>query len=723
MGHQDTLISAGKKALSVGLACLLCFAFSPTVLAYAADSNAQLEDVSHEGDKGLPESGSLGGSPDAESSSGGLEESEGGSPSEEQGDIEGNEALSEDDLATGDCQNRPDGNFGLSANNATVLSAPEAIQDASVVYSAHVARIGWQSSVRDGGLAGTTGRGLAAEALTISLQSPSVDLSAADNLVANAYTRSRGWLGEVGAGSTVGTTSLGLPLEAITLSLGGELQNFYDIYYRAHVSKVGWLGWASNGAIAGAPAQGKQIESVEIRLVKKGEAAPGSTEGAYRAPVGSLVYSAHVGSIGWREPVADGQTAGTVGKRKVVEALKFELPSNVDGGITYQVHASKLGWMAAVSNGAMAGTTGQGRRIEAVKISLTGQVAAQYDVYYRAHVSKYGWLDWAANGADAGTTGLGLGMEAIEAVLVSKGSPAPGNVSRPSVSCPTVSYSAHVKRIGWQSSVSNGAVAGTTGQAKSIEALKVTLNSAEISGGIQYKMHVQKLGWQSAVSDGAVAGTEGRALQAEAVCISLTGEAARYFDVYYRVHSAKYGWLGWAKNGENAGTSSCGYRMEAIQVTIVGKGASAPGSTNGAFKTTKQMPADRQAMQNRIWWQGSGTQWLIAVDRSTHKVGVFRGSAGNWSLQYYWSCVTGAPITPTITGDYYTTGGKRGSLSTDSRAKYCTQIWGGYFFHTILASENELGKSLSHGCIRMSYPSAQWIYNNIHAGTKVSIYN
>ena len=135
------------------------------------------------------------------------------------------------------------------------------------------------------------------------------------------------------------------------------------------------------------------------------------------------------------------------------------------------------------------------------------------------------------------------------------------------------------------------------------------------------------------------------------------------------------------------------------------------------------MAADKQAMQDRIWGYGSGTQWLIAVDRSTYKVGVFKGSANNWSLQYYWSCVTGAPGTPTITGTYRTTGFKRTVLSTDRRARWCTQIWGGYFFHTILASDNELGKSLSHGCLRMSYPSAQWIYNNIYSGTTVTIYN
>ncbi len=149
-------------------------------------------------------------------------------------------------------------------------------------------------------------------------------------------------------------------------------------------------------------------------------------------------------------------------------------------------------------------------------------------------------------------------------------------------------------------------------------------------------------------------------------------------------------------------------------------------SQHFTFETTTYvppMPADQRAMLNRINGHSSGTQWLIAVDRSTHRVGVFKGSTNNWSLQYYWSCVTGAPGSPTITGSYTTTGFKRTHLTTDSRAIWCTQIWGGYFFHSILASESELGQSLSHGCIRLPYSAASWIYNNINAGTRVVIYN
>ena len=118
----------------------------------------------------------------------------------------------------------------------------------------------------------------------------------------------------------------------------------------------------------------------------------------------------------------------------------------------------------------------------------------------------------------------------------------------------------------------------------------------------------------------------------------------------------------------------------------------------------------------------SSTSYLILVNRPRHEVGVFRGSFNNWSCIKFWSCVTGAPSTPTISGEYKTTGFKRTNLTTDARARWCTQINGGYFFHSILASNNELGSSQSHGCIRLAVENAKWIYDNIWQGTKVYIY-
>lgn len=142
-----------------------------------------------------------------------------------------------------------------------------------------------------------------------------------------------------------------------------------------------------------------------------------------------------------------------------------------------------------------------------------------------------------------------------------------------------LTYSAHVAKDGWQASVTEGGKAGTTGQAKAVEAMKVKLNTDEYSGSIEYRAHVAKKGWQNWKKDGQIAGTTGEALAMEAVQLKLTGEIAEHYDIYYRVHSQTYGWLGWAKNGEIAGTTDYGKRIEAFEIRLVEKGGKAPGTT------------------------------------------------------------------------------------------------------------------------------------------------
>jgi uncharacterized protein YjdB len=86
------------------------------------------------------------------------------------------------------------------------------------------------------------------------------------------------------------------------------------------------------------------------------------------------------------------------------------------------------------------------------------------------------------------------------------------------------------------------------------------------------------------VSDGALSGTSGQSKRLEAIQIQLTGEAANNYDIYYRVHAQNVGWMDWAKNGESAGTAGFSYRLEAIQIVLVNKGAAAPGSTVQSFE-------------------------------------------------------------------------------------------------------------------------------------------
>ena len=167
---------------------------------------------------------------------------------------------------------------------------------------------------------------------------------------------------------------------------------------------------------------------------------------------------------------------------------------------------------------------------------------------------------------------------------------------------PNVNYTAHVAGIGWQSNVKDGAVAGTTNLAKSIEALRISVSGIE-GLGIRYAAHGQGYGWQGWVSDGATAGTTGLSKRVEAIKIELTGEKADNYDIYYRAHVQNIGWLDWAKNGMTAGSYGFSLRLEALQVMIVEKNAPAPGKVGAACYCSSNV--NYQVHEQDIGWMNT----------------------------------------------------------------------------------------------------------------------
>ncbi len=131
-----------------------------------------------------------------------------------------------------------------------------------------------------------------------------------------------------------------------------------------------------------------------------------------------------------------------------------------------------------------------------------------------------------------------------------------------------VTYQAHVTFLGWLPWVFNGATAGTTGQSRQMEALKVKLINAPSSMRLTYRAHVAFLGWLPWVNEGATAGTTGQSRRAEAFQIKLVNARADV-NVEYRVHVAELGWLPWVRNGALAGTIGQSRRVEAIEIRIV----------------------------------------------------------------------------------------------------------------------------------------------------------
>lgn len=143
-----------------------------------------------------------------------------------------------------------------------------------------------------------------------------------------------------------------------------------------------------------------------------------------------VTYRTNVMNLAWLPYVKDGAEAGTDHQYLMAEAVQIKLTGHLpkDASIIYQAHVMTLGWLSPVSDGQIAGTTGQNRRMEAIKITLFGLPG--YKVEYRAHVKHLGWLPWQAttNGKDiskaavAGTTGQARRLEAIEVRIVKTGS-------------------------------------------------------------------------------------------------------------------------------------------------------------------------------------------------------------------------------------------------------------------------------------------------------------
>ena len=101
----------------------------------------------------------------------------------------------------------------------------------------------------------------------------------------------------------------------------------------------------------------------------------------------------------------------------------------------------------------------------------------------------------------------------------------------------------------------------------------------------------------------------------------------------------------------------------------------------------------------------------------------------------YMICSTGTKKTPTPLGTFAMPG-SRGRWGYFEQfkvyAQYFTRIKGSILFHSVLyakqdertlstASVRNLGKRASHGCIRLTVPDAQWIFDNCPEGTVVTV--
>ena len=348
-----------------------------------------------------------------------------------------------------------------------------------------------------------------------------------------------------------------------TLATGEVEVPTVSVSYRTHVQTFGWEKTPrKDGTVSGTSGLGKRLEAIEI------SAAGNSKLG--------IQYTTHCQSYGWLPWSANGEMNGTEGEAKRLEAIKIQLTGEEKDSydIYYRVHAQSYGWLGWAKNGAPAGTAGYGKRLEAIQIcvvpkgnaidSSMGGIASRHS---NAYVAKSGSSPVVAGSSTTNDNPQIMGMDTTH-----------------------VAYKTHVQTYGWQGWKYDGAMSGTTGVAKRLEGINIRLTNKQYAGDIRYTTHVQTYGWQGDIhnpntwsANGAMSGTSGQAKRLEAICITLTGEMAEHYDIYYRVHAQTFGWLDWASNGAPAGTAGLSRRLEGIQIVLVPKGAAAPGKTTRPY--------------------------------------------------------------------------------------------------------------------------------------------
>ena len=131
-----------------------------------------------------------------------------------------------------------------------------------------------------------------------------------------------------------------------------------------------------------------------------------------------MSYRAHVQDAGWLAPVRDGQTAGTEGFAKRMEAVKVSPPD----GVVLDVYAHVQGignlYYDGVKRGVVdpvIGTVGQGRRLEALMVRVVGRPRELEGrtLMLQGHVQGIGWMEPVPEGQWCGIRQQSKRLEAV----------------------------------------------------------------------------------------------------------------------------------------------------------------------------------------------------------------------------------------------------------------------------------------------------------------------
>lgn len=166
------------------------------------------------------------------------------------------------------------------------------------------------------------------------------------------------------------------------------------------------------------------------------------------------------------------------------------------------------------------------------------------EISYQAHMREIGWASWQCDGAMVGTTGQNRRIEAFRLIPVGE-----------------TDVVVHIKDVGDKEykNISKDTILGTTGQNKRIEAIKITGKDTPYI----YRVHQKNIGWTDWTFNGNWAGTKGKGLQIEAIEIMT----AKFL---VNPHVQNRGWLGERACENISGITGHNLRLEAFKINPLG---------------------------------------------------------------------------------------------------------------------------------------------------------
>lgn len=381
-----------------------------------------------------------------------------------------------------------------------------------------------------------------------------------------------------------------------------------NVLYMGTVENIGWQQIQIDGQNAGTTGRNLRMEGIKIYLGDKVDSSVG------------IQYQAHIENIGWQEWKNEGELAGTTGRSLRMEAIRIKLTNTNDYVVQYRVHVQDKGWMSWCSNGEIAGTVGESKRIEAIQIKVIKKpnisVSCKYNenentvkVTIKSDKKLMNINDTAWKLSDDKLTyekeysindKYQVTVEDVDGMKQTVQFELTQIIEPESI----IKYNSHIQNYGWEDRYSkrDGDITGTTGKAKRLEAIKISLgNSEQIPQGakIEYQVHIQDIGWQGWKQNGEIAGTEGREKRIEAIRIKLLG--MEDYSVEYRAYVQDEGWQKWRHDGDVAGTEGENKRVEAIQIRIVKK-----------EEKTLEPKVKYQAHIQDIGWQNEKIEGVLA---------------------------------------------------------------------------------------------------------------